>query len=283
MKALSEDQVRSYHRDGFLSPLPFLSRDEAAARLKDLERAEAHLGAPMTRLERKWRGASYTYLPWVNQVARDPRILDIVEDLLGPDLLVYTATFFMKEPGSDTFAAWHQDSTYFGLSPHEHVTAWIALTDANHEAGCMEVLPWNGEPARQFHHAAAKLANSINGAGQVIVEPLEERGVVAMELAAGQFSLHHTLCRHRSAPNRASHRRIGLGISYIPTSARCTSSTRVSAMLVRGEDRYGHFDDERRPQQEAGPEERAFHTEAVDRFRKMNVEQTDNRVAVVKR
>lgn len=95
----------------------------------------------MTRLERKWRGASYTYLPWVNQVARDPRILDIVEDLLGPDLLVYTATFFMKEPGSQTYAAWHQDSTYFGLSPHEHVTAWIALTDANHEAGCMEVLP----------------------------------------------------------------------------------------------------------------------------------------------
>ena len=91
-----------------------------------------------------------------------------------------------------------------------------------------------------------------------------------MPVKAGQFSLHHTHLVHNSRPNRSHDRRIGLGISYIPTSARCTSPTRVTAMLVRGEDRYGHFDDERRPIAEAGPEERAFHAEAVARFRAMN-------------
>ena len=104
-----------------------------------------------------------------------------------------------------------------------------------------------------------------------------------MPVRAGQFSLHHTHLVHNSRPNRSSDRRIGLGISYIPTHARCTSATRVTAMLVRGTDKYGHFDDERRPRAEAGPEERAFHEKAVSIFRHMNAGETENKVAVVKR
>jgi hypothetical protein len=93
-----------------------------------------------------------------------------------------------------------------------------------------------------------------------------------MAVKAGQFSLHHTHLVHNSRPNRSKNRRVGLGISYIPTHARCTMPTRVSAMLVRGTDTFGNFDDERRPLVEAGPEERAFHAEAVATFRKMNAE-----------
>jgi len=271
-KKLTPQQIESYHRDGYLFPLPALSREEAAARLQDLERVEAHLGAPMTQVERKWRGGSFTFLPWVNTLARDPRIVDVVEDLLGPDLLVYTATFFIKEPGSATFAAWHQDSTYFGLRPHEHVTAWIALTDANAQAGCMEVLPWNGETPRQLHHAAARLTHSINGAGQVIVDPLPEGPTVAMELAAGQFSLHHTLCRHRSAPNRASHRRVGLGISYIPAHVRPIGSYRLSALLVRGRD-HGTFDLLPSPAVEFDPAAVAEHERAYGLYSEHYAEQ----------
>jgi len=93
-----------------------------------------------------------------------------------------------------------------------------------------------------------------------------------MAVKAGQFSLHHTHLVHNSRPNRSQNRRVGLGISYIPTHARCIMPTRVSAMLVRGRDSYNNFDDERRPLVEAGPEERAFHAEAVATFRKMNAE-----------
>ncbi len=168
-------------------------------------------------------------------------LFDVVEDLIGPDILVWTGTFFIKEAQSPTFAAWHQDSTYFGLEPYEQVTAWVALTDASHEAGCMEALSAHGAP-RQMDHRALRLENSINRAGQTITEPLDEQGAVTMQLDAGSFSLHHTLCVHRSAPNRATHRRIGCGINYIPAHVRSTGPVRMAAMLVRGEDKWGHFD-----------------------------------------
>ena len=146
----------------------------------------------------------------------------------------------------------------------------------------MEVVP-GSHRLGQLPHAEMQDPENLLSRGQALAVDVDRTRTAYMPVKAGQFSLHHTHLVHNSRPNRSTDRRIGLGISYIPTHARCASSTRVTAMLVRGTDRYGHFDDERRPQQEAGPEERAFHEAAVARFRKMNVEQTDNRVAVVKR
>lgn len=240
MKALTEQQVCDYTHNGYLFPIDALTPAEAAQALRDLERTEAKLGTTLPKAQKNFRTGSFTCLPWLDKLVRHPRILDIVEDVLGPDILVFTATFFIKEAGAPTFAAWHQDATYFGLTPYEHVTAWVALTDASSTAGCMDVLSSHGAP-KQYHHAAARLENSINGAGQVIVEPLDESDAVAMELKAGQLSLHHTLCPHRSAPNRAAHRRVGFGISYIPAYVRPNCSHRMSALLVRGKD-HGTFD-----------------------------------------
>lgn len=241
MKALTPAQVESYRHNGYLFPFPALSDAERLACLAGLERYEKWLGSPVPQADIKWRTQPQALLPWYADLVRHPRILDVVEDVIGPDILIWTATFFIKEAHSPTFAAWHQDSTYFGLEPHEQVTAWVALTDASEEAGCMEVLSAHGKP-RQMHHAALRLKDSINRTGQTITEPLDESGATMMQLAAGSFSLHHTLCVHRSAPNRARHRRVGMGINYIPASVRPTGSTRMSAMLVRGSDRWGHFD-----------------------------------------
>ena len=252
MKALTEQQVRDYKHDGYLFPVDALTPAETAQALVDLERTERTLGTPLPKAQKNFRTGAFTCLPWVEKLTRHPRILDIVEDVLGPDILVFTATFFIKEPGAATFAAWHQDATYFGLTPYEHVTAWVALTDASSEAGCMDVVSARGAP-RQYYHAAARLDNSINGAGQVIAEPLDESGAVAMELKAGQLSLHHTLCPHRSAPNRARHRRVGFGISYIPAHVRPNCDHRMSALLVRGKD-HGTFDLLPSPKADLDPE-----------------------------
>ena len=73
----------------------------------------------------------YLILPWAARMARDPRILDVVEDLIGPDILIWTSTFFIKEPGSPMVAAWHQDATYYGLDPVEPIAVWLALTEAS--------------------------------------------------------------------------------------------------------------------------------------------------------
>src|SRR5207249_9813024 len=185
-------------------------------------------------------------------------------------ILAYTATWFIKEAQSPTFAAWHQDATYFGLAPHEHVTAWVALSEAGAAAGCMEVVSSQGRP-RQMQHAALRLENSINGAGQAIVEPPEdlgeESGAAMMELQPGSFSLHHTLCRHRSAPNRADHRRVGIGISYIPAHCRLTGTVRMCARLVRGRDSGGNFDLIPPPEGELHPAALARHERVYGRYR----------------
>ena len=266
-KVLDEAQIAQYRQDGYLFPFPALSAQELAECNAGLARFEEWLGTPVNQGDFRWRSGSYVFLPWVDALVRHPRILDAVEDLIGPDILVYTATWFIKEAQSPAFAAWHQDATYFGLVPNDqHVTAWIALSNASAEAGCMEVASSQGRP-RQMHHAALRLANSINGAGQAIVEPVDQSGTAMMELPAGSFSLHNTLCRHRSAPNRADHRRIGLGISYIPAHSRLSGSVRMCARLVRGQDSGGHFDLIPAPEGERDPAALARHELVYGRYR----------------
>jgi non-haem Fe2+, alpha-ketoglutarate-dependent halogenase len=266
MKALTQEQVDSFHYNGFLFPIPALTPREITTCLAGLERLEAEIGSPVAEADIKWRSHAYAHSPWFNDLIRHPRILDAVEDVIGPDIMAWTSTFFIKEPHSPTFAAWHQDGTYFGLQPKAQVCAWVALTDASAEAGCMEMLSSGGVP-RQRHHAALGLANSINRAGQTIMEPLDDAKPVAMALRAGEFSLHHELAVHRSAPNNASHRRVGIGLNYIPTHVRVDSPVRLNAMLVRGEDRYGHFDLIDPPVAERDAAALAVHQAVSDRYR----------------
>ena len=269
---LSKAQVAQYRHDGYAFPFPALSADELGAGRAGLARFEDRLGTPLTAADRKWRSAGYVFMPWADALVRHPRILDVVEDVIDPDILVYTATFFIKEANSPTFAAWHQDATYFGLDPHEHVTAWVALTDAGPETGCMEVVSSRGLPA-QLRHGALNLAHSINGGGQAIVEAFDRGGGVMMALPEGSFSLHHTLCRHRSAPNRSDRRRVGLGISYIPAHVRTVGSHRLCARLARGRDSGGHFDLLPPPEGEFHPAALARHDEAYRRYRANYAEQ----------
>jgi ectoine hydroxylase-related dioxygenase (phytanoyl-CoA dioxygenase family) len=157
-----------------------------------------------------------------------------------------------KDPGTGTYVSWHQDATYFALDPICHVTAWVALTDAPVESGCMEVVP-GSHKLGQLRHADMQDTDNLLSRGQTLTAEVDRSRTAFMAVKAGQFSLHHTHLVHNSRPNRSSHRRVGLGISYIPTHARCTCATRVTAMLVRGRDTYGHFDDERRPRSRPAP------------------------------
>src|SRR4051812_21280062 len=114
---LSEAQIAQYRYDGYLFPFPALSADELADCNAGLARYEAWLGTPVNRADRRWRSATYVMLPCVDALVRHPRVLDVVEDLIGRDILVYTATWFIKDAQTPAFTAWHQDATYFGLTP----------------------------------------------------------------------------------------------------------------------------------------------------------------------
>ena len=202
----------------------------------------------------------------MHDLVRHPAILDAVEDLIGPDILCYTSTFFVKEPNSLEVAAWHQDATYFGLRPHDHVTAWLAFTESTSESGCLEFLPARNAH-RQHKHRNDAVAHSVNGGKQAIVEDFDLDGAVMAPLRPGTFSLHNTLCIHRSAPNKSANRRIGIGISYVPTSVEHIGTQRMPAMLVRGTDSYGHFELEPEPVSDLDDAARAAHEEAYKAYR----------------
>jgi hypothetical protein len=145
----------------------------------------------------------------------------------------------------------------------------------------MEMLSGKGAP-RLYHHAAMGLKNSINRAGQTIVEPFDKSNPTAMALKAGEFSLHHEFAVHRSAPNHAAHRRVGIGLNYVPPHVRANGPVRLKAMLVRGEDKYGYWDLIDPPAAERDAAALATHQQVSDRYRenyKIQVVRHDERFA----
>lgn len=258
-KQLTPQQVEQYREFGYFSPVRAFSEEEALRYRRLLEDGERTHG-----LADGQRRKMYLYLKWADDVVRHPRILDAVEDLIGPDILVYHLTLWLKEPRSDAFISWHQDSTYFGLSPAEHVTAWVALSPSTLESGCVQVAP--GSHVRgQIPHGVGKHAANMFPTGQVAALPADA-ALDTMVLRSGEFSLHHTHLLHNSMPNRSDDRRIGLGISYIPTHCRCAARQRLSATLVRGIDRFGHFDLDPAPAADYDPAALTVHARAIERW-----------------
>ena len=267
-KTLTEDQFAAYRRDGYVAPLRAVDAAKAERGHQDVRRcctevarpeSGAGLRQPSTRIK------PYLLFPWAAALIRHPAILDAVEDLVGPDILAFHTTLWWKPAGTEGFVPWHQDGTYFGLAPHEHVTAWIALTPSDEASGCVTILP--GSHLRgQLPHSDRKDPAVMLSRGQTVTAEVEAAKAVPIRLAPGEFSLHDTLVLHASAPNRSAHDRIGLGISYIPTRVRHVGPTRLSATLVRGEDRYGHFDLEAAPRTEADAAARAVHADSIGRF-----------------
>ncbi len=243
---LTADQIAAYRHDGFQFPLPGIGAEHARRARADLEEYETGMGGKLTEIDRTARYKLHVKLPWAHAIATHPAILDAVEDVIGPDILIWTSTFFVKEPKTPAVTLWHQDATYFGLRPHDHITAWVALSDASAVSGCMTFIPEGGAP-RLYQHKANAVPNSMNGGSQTIVEDFDRDSGVRGMLNAGEFSLHHTLCIHSSPPNESDDRRIGYGISYMPANTRHIGTIRQRAMLVRGEDRYGHFELEAHP------------------------------------
>jgi len=261
-QCLSPAQVAAYERDGFVCPVPVLSAAEAQAARAELEAWEAARGAPIDFPE---KSKSYLLFNWADELVHHPRILDAVEDLIGPDILVYHSTLFLKEANSAAFVRWHQDSTYFYLAPHLHVTAWVALSDASEAAGCMRALPGSHRWGSIAHDDKPEPMNMIRR-GQGISERFDAETGCALPLRSGEMSLHHTDLVHASGANDTDDRRIGLAISYIPARVRPTAAVQPHALCVRGQD-HGHFVPEHRLQQALSPSDRQQHQQALAAFR----------------
>jgi len=259
-KVLSEVQIAAYERDGFLAPVAAMSGAEARALRARLETIEAGTGGP---LRGDLRHKAHLLFPFLAELIRHPVILDAVEDLLGPDILCWNTNFFIKEAETPSFVSWHQDSTYWGLSTPDVCTAWVALTPSTIENGAMSVTP-KSHTMDQIPHRDTFDRHNLLTRGQEVAVEVDEREAVPLVLRPGEMSLHHVRLVHGSPPNPSPDRRIGFAIRYIPTSIHQLEGT-DSATLVRGTDRYGHFELEPRPDRDMQDDMLALHRRLTER------------------
>lgn len=192
-----------------------LTDDELAEARCEVDRAVEEYTKKFSRPEKI--NFIHTYDDYFLKLATHPRLLDIVEAVLGPDLALYSSHLLCKPAGDGKAVVWHQDSAYWALEPMEVLTLWLALDDCDVENGCMRVLPGSHHQGLVPHELASSESLLKK---QAPVEFIEESQVVDVELRAGECSLHLPNVFHSSNPNTSGRRRAGLPLRYIPTTTR---------------------------------------------------------------
>jgi ectoine hydroxylase-related dioxygenase (phytanoyl-CoA dioxygenase family) len=192
----------------------------------------------------------------IYRLLQEPRILDYVEDLIGPHLISTMTHYFCKEPGDEKQVVWHQDASYWPLTPSKVVTVWLAIDDVEEENGPMQFIPGSHHHGQiPFEYSTAEEKNVL---GQSVRSP-EEFGdpPVSVCLQAGQISIHTDLLLHGSAPNRSTRRRCGLTLRYMPPDVRAQTRDHASAFICRGTDPEAYWQSWPIPVDETIPAARA--------------------------
>ena len=246
-KILTQAQIDQFWNEGYAFPFDCWTPAQAAEARAKLEAYERTLDDD---IHKHLRVKVHLSFMWLWDLAHDPRILDAVEDLIGPDILLYLSTLWFKDAHDGRYVSWHQDSAYYGLEPHDVITLWFAFTDSNSGNGCVQIIPGSHKEP-DHRHVETYAAKNLLARGQSI-EGIDESKAVKLELKAGQFSMHHERLIHGSEPNDSDDRRLGMSFTYLPTRVRCTLPDRT-AVLARGKDAYGHWKYDPAPRHDLDP------------------------------
>ena len=243
----------AYQKQGFLSPFRVMSEERAGELAGKIAGIYEQYGPEASNL----LGSNAHFIfPELYDLVCDPAILDHVENILGPDILCWSSSFFSKPANDQAFVSWHQDLTYWGLEPEDIVTAWIAITPSTPESGCMRVIPCSHNRGQQGHSDTYAMENLLSR-GQVLDVEVDEDCAVDILLHPGEMSLHHVLVVHGSEINQTQMPRHGYAIRYIPTYCKQIGG-RTTSLLVRGEDPYNNFDTVPRPISDMHPDAVSF-------------------------
>ena len=278
---LTSIQQAAYEDDGYHFPVRAFQEDEAARLCNSFvsyyEEHSERLNKLLPRERRAFLNETHLFLRWVYEIVSHPRVLDAVECVLGPDIMVWSSQWFPKFPKNKAFVSWHQDATYWGLTPPNVTTAWIALSPSTRENGCMRVIPGTHKtphlPQRETYGPDNMLSR-----GQEIAVDVNESEAVDLILRPGEFSLHHIAIVHGSGPNNADIPRIGLAVRYISPDVVQSGHERDLVLLVRGKDPYGNFEVANPPDRDIACGESPIHNEALER-KARNLLPKDNRLS----
>lgn len=256
-RLLAPAQIEGFDRDGFVAPVRAMSADRALYYRRKLEAFEAAHPDHRLKLDQK----AHMLCPWVDEMIREPAILDATEDLIGPDILCWGTSLRAKPADGRTFAGWHQDTAYADVKPIVVIVA-LALSPARAENGCIRGIPGTHR-GPLLPHKEAFGTDSLLSREQFIDAPIDPAQAVDFALDPGEIALFNNAIVHASKPNTGTDRRIIFLLEMVPTHAY-QHEPRESAVLVRGHDRFGHFDADPPPRQELGAAELAAWQRAVE-------------------
>jgi hypothetical protein len=233
-RVLSDAQLKGYQQDGFVSPIDCISAAEAAEYMRKIDAYEAMVGEDVSKTIRV---RSVLAFKWLIDLARHPKIAGALQDTIGPNVLLFLSGVWSKRSGTDTFVSWHQDGAYNPFDRNIGATAWIALTESTPEKGNIRAIP--GSHRHIIPHDETYDKDNILSRGQTVPD-VDTANAVDMPLRAGQFSLHHELLVHGSAPNMTSDRRLGISFACVPTEAKPLSGP-TTGVLIAGDNVPGHW------------------------------------------
>lgn len=254
----TQAQLDQYQNAGYVFPIDVLPPDEVAACRASLEALEAQQGGKLLPSQRP---KSHLVFKWLDDLIRDPRVLDPIEELIGPNILCWNTIFWIKDAGSESFVSWHQDDHYWGLDSEKVITAWLALSPAHVENGCMRVMPGTHR-GEGLNHADTYHDDNMLTRGQAITAGVDDATAVHMPLEPGQMSIHNYRLAHASGPNQGPDRRIGVSMHFMPVETKQVVGEWDSAALVRGNDPYRAFEHTPRVSRDMDPAVLPFQAKA---------------------
>jgi non-haem Fe2+, alpha-ketoglutarate-dependent halogenase len=241
---LTKEQVAAFNRDGYLSGIRIFDEKEIA----EIRRYFDDLLAKTLASGGDSYSISTAHLRYgrVYDILTEAGIVSRVKDLLGGDVIGWGSHFFCKMPGDGKRVSWHQDSSYWPLSPSMAVTAWLAIDDATVENACMRYIPGTH---RLGHLTYTLKENDDANVLNQTVEGAENFGKpVDVQLKAGEISIHSDLLLHGSEANQSNKRRCGLTLRYCPSIVRAGLGWNEKGVVVSGKDESGHWANPPRPE-----------------------------------